>query len=202
VITVPSAARFWDQIDAVVVQGQCFLRACHRVVLRASSAAKIQLPFVFAEIRRRMDAAVPQGERLVRTFCQPFSTSSPRKTVLTFVAAGIVALAVIFVLLEISVRRELAKEAADAMAGAIPIPPTNEIMAKEAADAVAGAIPIPSATPNQIEPEDLLLKGPTHTETVDPIGALATTQLSDHAQTLGQTSQKLVPMPRRRMKPR
>jgi hypothetical protein len=68
-------------------------------------------------IRRRMHAVVPQAERLVRTFCQLLGTSSPRKKVLTFVAAGIVGLAVIFVLLEISVRRELAKEAADAMAG-------------------------------------------------------------------------------------
>ena len=148
-----------------------------------------------------MHAVAPQGERLARTFCQLLGTSSPRKTVLTFIAAGIVGLAVIFVLLETSVRRELAKESADAMAGAIPIPPTNE-MAKESADAVAGAIPIPSASPNQIDSEDLLPKGPAYTETVDPIGALATTPLSDHAQTVGQTSRKPVPLPRRRTKPR
>lgn len=148
-----------------------------------------------------MHAVVPQAERLMRTFCQLLGTLSPRKTVLTFVAAGIVGLAVIFVLLEISVRRELAKEAADAMAGGIPIPRTNE-MAKETADAVAGGIPIPHAIPNQIEPEDLLPKGPTHTETMDPIGTLATTPPSDHAQTLGQTSRNPVPLPRRRMEPR
>jgi len=72
------------------------------------------LTFVAAEMRHRIDAILPHGELVVRTVRQLFGNLSPRKRTLIFVAAGLIGLALIFLLLEISLRMELAKEARDA----------------------------------------------------------------------------------------
>jgi hypothetical protein len=126
-----------------------------------------------------MEAILLQGECLLSTR-QLLGTSSRWETTLKCIAVAIVGLALIIVPLEISVRNELAKEAADA---------------------AAGAIPAPSASLEQTKFEDvfpILPRGATQTETVDPLGVLAATPFSDDAQTFGQVSREPVPLPRPR----
>jgi hypothetical protein len=135
-------------------------------------------------MRRRRDAILPHRERLVCTLRQLLGTSSPRKMTLTFVAAGLIGVALIFVLLEISVRNELAKERTDA---------------------VIGAITAPAPSPEQTKFEDMfpiLSTSPTSLESVDPLGALAATPFSDHPQTFGQVSRERAPLPRPRKRRR
>jgi hypothetical protein len=68
-----------------------------------------------------MDAILPHGKLVVLTIRQLLGNLSRHKT-LTFVVAGAVGLAFILLLLEISVRNELAKEASDAAIDAVPAP--------------------------------------------------------------------------------
>jgi hypothetical protein len=113
VSVVPVAIRFWRRVDATVAQGQEFLRT-FRQPLEIINFRKTTLRFVATGLRRRIDALLHHGGLVVRTVRQLFGDLSPRKTTLVFVAAGLIGLALILLLLEISVRRELAKEASDA----------------------------------------------------------------------------------------
>src|SRR5215813_9614674 len=113
VTAVPVAVRFLRRIDATVVQGQELLRTFLRP-LGTTPSRRTTLTFVAAEMRHRIDAILPHGELVVRTVRQLFGNLSPRKRTLIFVAAGLIGLALIFLLLEISLRMELAKEARDA----------------------------------------------------------------------------------------
>jgi hypothetical protein len=117
-----------------------------------------------------MDVILPQGERLMRALRQLLGTASPRKTIL-LVAAGVAALGLIFVLLEISVRNDLAREATDAA----------------------------SASPNQMQPGDLLIAAPASAPDVEFVGSLGARSFSDAA-TLGQASRTPIPLPRPRPK--
>src|SRR5215472_652240 len=72
---------------------------------RAMTAVPFSVRF-----RRRIDAMVAQGEVVVRTIHHLLGNLSPRKKVMAFVVAGVAGLALLL-LLEISVRRELAAEA-------------------------------------------------------------------------------------------
>jgi hypothetical protein len=84
-----------------------------RQLLETTISRRIKLRFVAAGMRRRIDAIVPHGELVVRTVRQLLLNLKPRNT-LAFVVAGVVGLAlVVLILLEISVRMELAKEASD-----------------------------------------------------------------------------------------
>ena len=132
-------------------------------------------------MRHRIDAILPHGEFVVRTVRQLFGNLSPRKTTLIFVAAGLTGLALILLLLEISLRMELAKEARDAAIGVIPAPSESPQKMEFAA-----AFPI--------QPTSFPLS-----QFVDQLGA--TTSSPDYAQTFGQVSREPVPLPRPR-KPR
>ena len=78
------------------------------------------MTFVAAGMRHGIDAILSHGELVVRTVCQLFGNLSPRRTTLIFVAAGLIGLVLILLLLEISLRMELAKEASDAAKGVSP----------------------------------------------------------------------------------
>jgi hypothetical protein len=173
VTAVPVAVRFWRRIDAVVVQGQELLRKFLRL-LRTTSYRKTTLKFVAARMRHGIDAILPHGKLVVRTVRQLFGKLSPRKTTVIFVAAGLIGLALILLLLEISLRMELAKEVSDA---------------------AIGVIPAPSESPQKLEFADAF---PIITllQPMDQLGA--TISSSDYAQTFGQASREPVPLPRPR----
>jgi hypothetical protein len=91
-----------------VVQGQellpTFLRLLGTTISRITT-----LTFVAAEMRHRIDAILPHGELVVRTVRQLLLNLKP--TTLIFVAAGLIAPALILLLLlEISLRMELAMQ--------------------------------------------------------------------------------------------
>jgi hypothetical protein len=170
---VPRAARFWHHVDAMVAHGESLVRAFHRV-LGASSVRIKPLISVIAAMRRRMELIMPQGERFMGTFHRLLGTASPRKTIM-LAAAGLLALGLIFVLLEVSVRSELAREATDAA----------------------------PASPNQMQSGNLLPVAPASTadvEFVGSLGGLGAKPFSDDAQTLGQASRTPIPLPRPRPK--
>lgn len=180
---VTAVVRFRRRIAATVAQGQEFLRAC-RQLLEIISSRKTTFRFVAAGLHRRIDALLHHGgELVVRTVRQRFGNLSPRKTTLIFVAAGLIGLALILLLLEISLRMELAREASDA---------------------AIGVIPPPSAGPQRLEFGDVFPiqpTTPTSLQSVHQLGAPAATPSSDYAQTFGQVSREPVPFPRPR-KPR
>ena len=166
---VPRAARFWQLMDAVVAHGENLVRAVHRLA-GVSNLAMKPLTSVVAAMRRPMDVILPQGKRLMRAFRQLLGTASPRKTIL-LVAAGVAALGLIFVLLEISVRNDLAREATDAA----------------------------SASPNQMQSGDLLTAASASAPDVEFMGSLGAKSFSD-TPTLGQASRTPIPLPRPRPK--
>jgi hypothetical protein len=171
---VPRAARFWHHIDALLAHGESLVRTFHRVLGASSLRIKPLTSSVIAAMRRGMDAIMPQGERLVHAVRRLLGTASPRKTIM-LAAAGVAALGLIFVLLEISVRSELAKEATDAA----------------------------SASPNQMQSGNLLPVAPASTadvEFVGSLGGLGAKPFSGDAQTLGQASRTPIPLPRPRPK--
>ena len=176
---VPVAVRFWRRIDATGVQGQELLRRLLRLLGTTISRRTI-LTFVAAGMRHGTDAIRSHRELIVRTVCQLFGNLSPRRTTLIFVAAGLIGLALILLLLEISLRMELAKEASDAAKGVIPAPS-------------AGAPQLEFADAFPIEPTT-----PTSLQSVDQLGAPGATPSSHHAQTFGQVSREPVPLPRPR----
>jgi hypothetical protein len=181
VTAVPVAARFWRRIDATVVQGQDRLRAFLRLLgTTISRNITLTLTFVAAGMRHRLDAVLPHGELVVRTVRQLIGNLSPRKT-LSFVVAGVVGLAlVLLILLEISVRMQLAKEASDAATGTTPVPqPSSQKM--EFGDA------------SSTQPTGSILL-----QSVDQLGAPGATPSSDDAQTFGQVFREPVPLPRPR----
>jgi hypothetical protein len=124
---------------------------------------------------------LPHGKLVLRTVRQLFGNLRLRKTTLIFVAAGLIGLALIVLLLEISVRMELAKEASDA---------------------AIGVILAPSAGPQRLEFGDAFAIQPTtpsSLQSVQQLGAPgATPSSSDYAQTFGQVSREPVPLPRAR----
>jgi len=158
-------------MDAMAEHGESLVRAIHRVA-GASGPRRESLTFIIAAMRRRMDAVMPQGERLMCGFRRLVETTSLRKAIL-LVAAGVVALGLIFVFLEISVRTELAREATDAA----------------------------SAGPNQMQSGNLLPGTPASIADVEFVGALgAAKPFSGEAQTLGPVSRTPIPLPRPRPK--
>ena len=179
---VPVAVRFWRRIDATVVQGQELLRTFLRL-LGTTISRRTTLTFAAAEMRHRIDAILPHGELVVHTVRQLLLNLKPRRTTLIFIAAGLIAPALILLLLEISLRMELAKEASDA--------------AKD-------VIPAPSAGPRRLEFGDafpIQPTTPTSLQSVDQLGAPEAAPTSDYAQTFGQVIREPVPLPRPR-KPR
>ena len=174
---VPVSVRFLRRIDATVVQGQELLRTFRRL-LGTTLSRRTTLTFVAAEMRHRIDAILPHGELVVRTVRQLFGNLSPRKTTLVFVAAGLIGLALIFLLLEISLRMELAKEARDA-----------------AIDVTSA----PSARPQKMEFGDAFATQSTGSILLPSVEQLPGAQPSSgYGQTFGQVFQEPVPLPRSR----
>ena len=170
---VPRAARFWQLMDAMAAHGESLVRAFHRVFGAASHHIKPLTSIIAAAMRHRMELFMPQVERLLRAFRRLLGTVSPRKAIM-LVAAGVVALGLIFVLLEVSVRNEVAREATDA-----------------------------SASPNQMQSGNLLpaaSASTTDVEFVGSLGGLGANPFSGDAQTLGQASRTPIPLPRPRPK--
>jgi hypothetical protein len=179
---VPIAFRFWRRLDAMMAQGQERLRT-FRQLLEAKIFHRTTLRFVAAGMRRRIDAVLPRAEVAVRTICEPLGNLSPRKKTLAVVVAGVVGLALLLLLLEISVRAELAKEA-NVAAMAVTPAPTASAQKMEFADAVSD------------QPTGSILS-----QSVDQFGATGAPSSSDYAQTFGQGFREPVPLPRSR-KPR
>jgi hypothetical protein len=175
VTEVPVAVRFWRRIDDMMAQGQELLRT-FRQLLEAKIFHRTTLSFIAAGMRRRIDAVLPHAEVVGRTVCQLLGNLSPRKKTLALVVAGVVGLALLL-LLEISVRTELAKEANDAAIAVTPAP-TASAQKMEFGDA------------GPIQPT-----GSIFLRSVDAIGA---TSSSDYAQTFGQVSREPIPLPRSR----
>jgi hypothetical protein len=180
VTAVPVAVRFLRRIDATVVQWQERLRSFLRL-LGTTISRRTALTFVAAGMRRRIDAILPHGELVVRTVRQLLGNLRPRKATLTLVVAGLVGPVLILLLLEISLRMELAKEASDA-----------------AIDVTSA----PSARPQKMEFGDAFATQPTGSILLQSVEQLPGAQPSpDYGQTFGQVFQEPVPLPRSR-KPR
>jgi len=96
----------------MTAQGQELLRT-FRQLLETNIPGRTRLRFTTAAMHRRIDAVLPHGKVIVRRICQLLGKLTHRNKMLAFVVAGAVGLALLLLLLEISVRRELAKEASD-----------------------------------------------------------------------------------------
>jgi len=159
-------------MDAMVAHGESLVRAFHRVL--GASSLRIKPLISVIAMRCRMELIMPHGERLLGTFRRLLGTAGPRKAIL-LVAAGVAALGLIFVLLEVSVRNEVAREATDAASG----------------------------SPNQMQSGNLHPFAPASTadvEFVGSLGGLGANPSSGDAQTLGQTARTPIPLPRPRPK--
>jgi hypothetical protein len=181
VTEISVAVQFWRRVDTMMAQGRKLLRK-FRQLLEGTNFRRPTLTFVAAGMRRRMDAIVPHGEPVVRTIRQLLGNLSRHKT-LTFVVAGLVGLALILLLLEISVRSELAKEASDAAIDAVPAPSAS-LQKMEFGDAFS-----------------IQRTGSISLQSADLSGVPRATPSSDDVQTLGQAFREPVPLPRPR-KPR
>jgi len=178
VTAVPVAVRFLRRIDATVVQWQERLRSFLQL-LGTTISRRTTLTFVAAGMRRRIDAILPHGELVVHTVRQLLGNLRPRKMTLTLVVAGLVGLVLILLLLlEISLRMELAKEARDA-----------------AIDVTSA----PSARPQKMEFGDAFATQPTGSILLPSVEQLPGAQPSSgYGQTFGQVFQEPVPLPRSR----
>ena len=165
------AVQFWRRVDAMMAQGRGLLRRFHQLLEGTN-------------FRSRMDAIaiMPHGEPVMRTIRQLLGNLSRHKT-LTFVVAGLVGIALILLLLEISVRSELSKEASDA---------------------AIDALPAPSESPQKMEFGDAFSiqhTGSISLQSADVSGVPLATPSSDDVQTFGQAFREPIPLPRPR-KPR
>jgi hypothetical protein len=177
VTEVPVAVQFWCRLDAMTAQGQELLRTFLQL-LETKISGRTRLKLVTAAMNRPIDAVLPHGEVVVRRICQLLGNLTRRKKILAFVLAGAVGLALF--LLEISVRRELAKEASDA---------------------TIDAAPASSASLQKMRFEDLFpmqAASPALLQSADELGVTGTTSSSDYAQTFGQALREPVPFPRPR----
>ena len=110
------AIRFRHRLDGMMAQGQGLLRSL-RQLLEGTIFCRPTLTFVAAGVRRRAQAVMPHAERAVGALSGLLSHVRRRKTLA--IATGVVGLALFLILLlEISLRIQLAQEARDAGAGA------------------------------------------------------------------------------------
>jgi hypothetical protein len=152
-------------------------------LLEITISRRTRLSFVAAQIHRRVDVMLSRSEVAASAIWRPLTNLTPHKKMLAFVIAGMVGLALLLLLLELSVRRELAKEVRDA-----------------ARDAIPGS----SASVQEVQFEDLFpieLTRSTSLQSVDQLGVTGTTSSAEYAQTFGQVFRDPVPLPRSR-KPR
>src|SRR5258707_3824761 len=92
---------------------------------------------------RQRDVVLAKGQRLLRALHQVLSASSFRKRTLTAVAAAIISAALLGLLLEITVRNELAEEASNDSLSVLPMPAASSTEGQPVD--LAGLIGAPSA---------------------------------------------------------
>ena len=124
-------------------------------------------------LRPAIAVLLPPKELLADTFHQVLRTSKTS----AWVAVGLIGLAFFFSLLELSLRRELARESIGAAIDALPTTSPQQI---EFAERFA------------IQPRTISL------EAVELTGTAGATTVSDDVQTFGQVSRQSVPLPRPR----
>ena len=170
---VPVAARIWRRARTKVAQSQTLLRTTRQLL--EAIIASTRLGFVAAGMRRRIGAVMPYGEVFLRTVDQLIGNFRHRK--LLAVVTGVAGLVLILILLlEISVRIELFKEAA--------------------IDATAA----PSASEQKMDVGYVLTLQPTNSswlQSADPEAATGAV-LFLGPQTFGQVFQEPIPPPRSR----
>jgi hypothetical protein len=106
------AIRFRHRVDGMMAQGQGLLRS-FRQLLEGAIFRKPTLTFVAAGVRRRAQAVMPHAELTVGALTGLLSHLRRRKTLA--IATGVVGLALFLILLlEFSLRIQLAQEARDA----------------------------------------------------------------------------------------
>ena len=106
------AIRFRHRLDGMMAQGQGLLRS-FRQLLEGTIFRRPTLTFVAAGVRRRAQAVMPHAERAVGALSGLLSHVRRRK--MLAIATGVVGLALFLILLlEISLRIQLAQEARDA----------------------------------------------------------------------------------------
>lgn len=170
---VPVAARIWRRTRTKVAQSQTLLRTTRQLL--EAIIASTRLGFVAAGMRPRIDAVMPYGEVFLRTVDQLIGNFRHRK--LLAVVTGVAGLVLILILLlEISVRIELSKEAA--------------------IDATAA----PSASEQKMDVGYVLTLQPTNSswlQSADPEAATGAVPFLG-PQTFGQVFQEPIPPPRSR----
>jgi hypothetical protein len=123
VTEVPVAVRIWRRTRAKVAQSQTLLRTTRQSL--ETIFASTGLSFAAVGMRRRIDAVMAYGEVFLRTVDQLIGNFRHRK--LLAVVAGVAGLVLILILLlEISVRIELSKEAGNAAIDATAAPSPSE----------------------------------------------------------------------------
>ena len=169
---VPVAARIWRRTRTKVAQSQTLFRTTRQLL--EAIIASTRLGFVAAGMRRRIDAVMPYGEVFLRTVDQLIGNFRHRK--LLAVVAGVAGVLILILLLEISVRIELSKEAA--------------------IDATAA----PSASEQKMDVGYVLTLQPTNSswlQSADPEAATGAVPFLG-PQTFGQVFQEPIPPPRSR----
>src|SRR5215471_7168467 len=123
VTEVPVSVRIWRRTRAKVAQSQTLLRTTCQLL--EAIIASTRSRYVAAGMRRRIDAVLPYGELFLRTVVQLIGNFTYRKSLA--VVAGVAGLVLILILLlEISVRIELSKEAGNAAINATAAPWASE----------------------------------------------------------------------------
>ena len=172
------AVRFWHRVDAMMAQGQGLLRM-FRHLPDGTILRRPRLTHVAAGMRRQTQAVIPYAELAVGAVGRLLGHFRRRKTLA--VATGMVGLALFLILLlEISLRMQLAQEARDVGADATL-----------AASASAPKKELDDAFPVQSTGSALM-------QSSDQIGALDSAPSFELTQTFGQSSREPIPLPRLR----
>ena len=172
------AVRFWHRVDALMAQGQGLLRT-FRQLPESTVFQRPILAFVTAGMRRRTEAVMPYAERAAGAVSRLLGQFRRRKTLA--VAMGVVGLALFLILLlEISLRLQLAQEARDARTDA-----TLTASASAAKNELDDAFRVQST-------------GSALMQSSDRVGAQDGASSSELTQTFGQSSREPIPLPRLR----
>jgi hypothetical protein len=175
VAPVPLVVRLRRRIDALKAQGQELVRIFSRL-FESTVASRTTLMIVAEGFRRRADAVVPYAELVVGTGGRLLGKFRRQK--MLAVATGAVGLALFLILLlEVSLRIQLAQEARD-----------------EGIGATLAA----SASEPKKEVDDAFLQstGSALSQSSDQLGAPEYAPSSELTQTFGQSSRESIPLPR------
>jgi hypothetical protein len=174
VTPVPIGVQFWHRIVAATMQREELVRSLRRLVGTSLSTAARNI----AATMRITSGALPSpNECFAHALHQLRHTLKLKKT-LVFIVAGLIGLAFILSLLEISVRGELPKQASDAAIDGMPA----------------------ASASSQIEFADRFAIHLTDSNSFEAVqvGAPGATSPSEDAQTFGQVFREPIPLPRPR----